>query len=381
LFAIRTVMSALAASANDSSDATPLTTAPSNVLLLNTHTAFHIGCGSVPSSRQVKLAARPVGEVKVSDFEIVEVEVPEPGEDEFVVELTHISIDPAMRGWMNDLRSYVPPVGIGEVMRAGGIGRVTASRHDGFAEGELVRGMFGVQEHAVSEGGGVDKLTSTDASEATHLGVLGMTGMTAYFGLLDVGRVQPGDTVLVSGAAGAVGSVVGQLAKIKDARAVGIAGGPEKCGMLVEELGFDVALDYKSDDFRSELRKHTPDGVDVFFDNVGGQILDLALTRLARGARVVICGAISQYNNTAPAPGPSNYMMLLVARATMTGFLVFDYVDRFPEAVADMSEWLAEGRLESIEDTVTGDVGSFPDVLARLFAGQNTGKLVLELAR
>jgi NADPH-dependent curcumin reductase CurA len=323
-----------------------------------------------------------VGEVKPSDFEIVEVSVPEPGSGEFLVELTHISIDPAMRGWMNDVRSYVPPVGIGEVMRAGGIGRVTASRHDGFDEGELVRGMFGVQEHAVSDGGGVDKLTVSDgASEAVHLGVLGLTGMTAYFGLLDVGRVQPGDTVLVSGAAGAVGSVVGQLAKIKDARAVGIAGGPEKCGMLVEELGFDVAIDYKSDDFRSELRKHTPDGVDVFFDNVGGQTLDLALTRLARGARVAICGAISQYNNTAPAPGPSNYMMLLVARATMAGFLVFDYVDRFPEAVADMSRWLAEGRIKSVEDVVSGDVGSFPDVLARLFSGQNTGKLVLELGR
>jgi NADPH-dependent curcumin reductase CurA len=187
--------------------------------------------------------------------------------------------------------------------------------------------------------------------------------------------------VLVSGAAGAVGSVVGQLAKIKDARAVGIAGGPEKCGMLVEELGFDAAIDYKSGDFRGELRNHTPDGVDVFFDNVGGKILDIGLTRLARGARVPICGAISQYNNTAPAPGPSNYMMLLVARATMAGFLVFDYFDRFPEAVGEMSGWLQEGRLKSIEDTVRGDVGSFPDVLARLFSGQNTGKLVLELER
>jgi hypothetical protein len=336
----------------------------------------------MPSNRQVQLAARPVGEVKASDFEIAEAEVPDPGDDEFVVELTHISVDPAMRGWMNDTRSYVPPVGIGEVMRAGGIGRVTASRHGGFAEGDVVRGMFGVQEHAVSDGAGVDKITASDgASFATHLGVLGMTGMTAYFGLLDVARVQPGDTVLVSGAAGAVGSVVGQLAKVKDARAVGIAGGPEKCGMLVEELGFDAAIDYKSGDVRGELRNHTADGVDVFFDNVGGEILDLGLTRLARGARVPICGAISQYNNTAPAAGPSNYMMLLVARATMAGFLVFDYVARFPEAVAEMSRWLEEGRLKSIEDTVRGDVGSFADALARLFSGQNTGKLVLELER
>ena len=334
------------------------------------------------ASRQVHLAARPVGEVKASDFEIVEASVPEPGDGQFLVELSHISIDPAMRGWMNETRSYIPPVGIGEVMRAGGIGRVVASRSDRFAEGDLVRGMFGVQEHAVSDGGGVEAVNRLDGeSLAAHLGVLGMTGMTAYFGLLDVGKLEPGDTVLVSGAGGAVGTVVGQIAKIKDARAVGIAGGPEKCAMLVEELGFDAALDYKSDDFRSELRKHTSDEVDVFFDNVGGQILDLGLTRLARGARVVICGAISQYNNASQAPGPSNYMMLLVARATMAGFLVFDYVDRFPEAVPEMAKWLAEGRLKSIEDTVRADIGAFPEMLARLFGGQNTGKLVLELER
>jgi NADPH-dependent curcumin reductase CurA len=336
----------------------------------------------VATTRQVQLAARPVGEVKASDFEIVEVPVPEPGENEFVVETTHLSIDPAMRGWLNDVRSYVPPVGIGEVMRAMGLGRVVASRHDGFAEGDLVRGIFGIQEHAVSDGGGVDKIARANGiSLAAHLGVLGMTGLTAYFGLLDVGRVQPGDTVLVSGAAGAVGTVVGQLAKIKEARAVGIAGGPEKCGMLVEELGFDAAIDYKSDDLRAELRKHTPDHVDVFFDNVGGEILNLGLTRLARGARIAICGAISQYNNTKPAPGPSNYMALLVARATMAGFLVFDYADRFPGAVAELAGWISEGRLRSIEDNVNGDIGSFPDMLARLFAGKNTGKLVLELDR
>jgi NADPH-dependent curcumin reductase CurA len=336
----------------------------------------------VATTRQVQLAARPVGEVKVSDFEIVEVAVPEPGENEFVVETTHLSIDPAMRGWLNDVRSYIPPVGIGEVIRAMAVGRVVSSRHEGFAEGDVVRGIFGVQEHAVSDGGGVDKIQESNrASRAAHLGALGMTGLTAYFGLFDVARVQPGDTVLVSGAAGAVGTVVGQLAKIKEARAVGIAGGPEKCGMLVEELGFDAAIDYKSDDLRAELRRHTPDRVDVFFDNVGGEILNLGLTRLARGARIAICGAISQYNNTEPAPGPSNYMALLVARATMAGFLVFDYADRFPEAVAELAGWMSEGRLRSIEDNVNGDIGSFPDMLARLFAGQNTGKLVLELDR
>jgi NADPH-dependent curcumin reductase CurA len=336
----------------------------------------------VATTRQVKLAARPVGEVKPSDFEVVEVPIPEPGENEFLVETTHLSIDPAMRGWLNDVRSYVPPVGIGEVMRALGLGRVVASRHQGFDEGDLVRGAFGVTEHAVTDGNGVDKLTQTDGIWPTaHLGLLGMTGMTAYFGLLDVGRVKAGDTVLVSGAAGAVGTIVGQLAKIKDARAVGIAGGPEKCAMLVEELGFDAAVDYKSDDFRGELRKHTPDRVDVFFDNVGGETLNLGLTRLNLGARVVICGAISQYNNTEPGPGPSNYMALLVARATMAGFLVFDYAERFGEAVPEMMRWLREGRLKSVEDTVRGDVADFPEMLARLFTGANTGKLVLELDR
>jgi NADPH-dependent curcumin reductase CurA len=333
-------------------------------------------------SRRVHLAARPVGEVKESDFELVEMELAEPGDGEFVCEVTHISIDPAMRGWMNAGRSYIAPVEVGDVMRALTLGRVVSSRHDKFGEGDIVLGTFGVQEHAVSDGKGVNKLTPPDGVSLTaHLGILGMTGFTAYFGLLDVGRVQEGDTVLVSGAAGAVGTAVGQIAKIKGARAVGIAGGSEKCRMLVEELGFDAAVDYKSDDLRGQLRQHTPDSVDVFFDNVGGEVLNQGLTRLARGARVVICGAVSQYNNTTAVSGPSNYMMLLVARATMTGFVVFDYADRYQEAIADLSRWLAEGRLHSVEDTVRGDIASFPDMLARLFSGQNTGKLVLELDR
>ncbi len=333
-------------------------------------------------SRQVCLACRPVGEVKGSDFELVEAEIGEPGDGQFVAEVTHISIDPAMRGWMNAGRSYIEPVEVGDVMRALTLGKVVSSRHDKFAEGDVVLGTFGVREHAVSDGSGVHKLTPADGlSPAAHLGILGMTGFTAYFGLLDVGRVREGDTVLVSGAAGAVGTAVGQIARIKGARAVGIAGGPEKCRVLVEGLGFDAAVDYKAGDLRAQLRQHTPDYVDVFFDNVGGEILDQALTRLARGARVVICGAVSQYNNTTPVSGPSNYMMLLVARASMTGFVVFDYADRYSEAIADLSRWLAEGRLHSVEDTIRGDIESFPDMLARLFSGQNTGKLVLELER
>jgi NADPH-dependent curcumin reductase len=330
-------------------------------------------------SRQWRLAARPVGKIHDSDFELVEVLVPEPGDGQFVVAVSHISLDPAMRGWMNAGRSYIPPVEIGEVMRALTLGHVIDSRNDKFAVGDLVQGTFGVTEHALSDGAGVHKINPADGiSPSAYLGVLGMTGMTAYFGLLDVGRLQPGETVLVSGAAGAVGTTVGQIAKAKGANVVGIAGGTEKCKMLTNELGFDAAVDYKHGDLKDELRRHTPDRVDVFFDNVGGEILNQGLTRLARGARVVICGAVSQYNNVDVA-GPSNYISLLVSRASMTGFVVFDYADRYPEAVAEMSRWLSEGRLRSIEDTVRGDIDAFPGMLERLFAGENTGKLVLEL--
>jgi NADPH-dependent curcumin reductase len=332
------------------------------------------------SNRQCRLAARPVGNIRSSDFELVEASIPEPADGEFLVAVTHISIDPAMRGWMNAGRSYIPPVEIGEVMRALTLGVVTRSRNKQFAEGDLVHGTFGVQEYAVSDGAGTYKITPTDEqSPAAYLGVLGMTGMTAYFGLLDVGRLQSGETVLVSGAAGAVGTTVGQIAKIKGAKVVGVAGGSKKCSMLVDELGFDAAVDYKQGGLRDQLRQQTPDFVDVFFDNVGGEVLNEGLTRLARGARVVICGAVSQYNKTDTVAGPSNYFGLLVARASMTGFVVFDYLERYPEAVAEMSGWLAGGRLRSIEDTVRGDIDTFPDTLARLFTGENTGKLVLEL--
>jgi NADPH-dependent curcumin reductase len=333
-------------------------------------------------SRQVRLAARPVGTVNDSDFDIVDVPVPEPNDGQIVVEVTHISLDPAMRGWMNAGRSYVPPIEIGEVIRALALGRVTASRNDRFAVGDVVRGIFGVTEHALSNGDGVDTITpAAGASLAAYLGVLGMTGLTAYFGLLDVGRLADGETVLVSGAAGAVGTAVGQIAKIKGARVVGVAGGAEKCRMLVDDLRFDAAVDYKQGDLLGQLRRHTPDYVDVFFDNVGGDVLNQGLTRLGRGARVVLCGAISQYNNAEAMTGPSNYMALLVSRASMIGFLVFDYASRFAEATAEMSDWVKGGQLKSVEDTTPGDIGSFPTVFERLFSGQNTGKLVLELLR
>jgi NADPH-dependent curcumin reductase CurA len=279
---------------------------------------------------------------------------------------------------MNAGASYIAPVEVGAVMRAGAVGHVTASGHPGFAVGDCVYGAFGIQEHALSDGSGVIKLDTSLAEPTTYLGALGMTGLTAYFALLDVGRIREGDTVVVSGAAGAVGSVAGQIAKIKGCRVIGIAGGQEKCRALIEEFGFDAAIDYKNENLRTALREHAPGGVDVYFDNVGGDVLDAVLTRLARGARIIICGAVSQYN-AEQVRGPANYLSLLVARASMTGMVVFDYQDRFPQAIAELAQWLRAGQLVSREHVVHGGVSDFPDVLLMLFAGQNTGKLILAL--
>ena len=328
---------------------------------------------------QCRLAARPAGVPAASCWEFVEAPAPELDEGHFRVQLEYLSLDPAMRGWMNDAKSYVPPVGIGEVMRAGAVGRVVDSRHPDFAVGDSVFGQFGVQRYAVSDGRGVLTVDTSLAPAQVYLSALGMTGLTAYFGLLEIGKPQPGDTVVVSGAAGAVGSVAGQIARIKGCRTVGIAGGPDKCAWLVEELGFDAAIDYKGGDLRAELRRHAPDGVNVYFDNVGGDTLDEVLRRLARGARVVICGSISQYNAEQPPRGPANYMQLLVQRASMTGFLVFDYADRYPEAMTQLGRWLRDGELISREEVVHGGLDQFPDVFLRLFRGENTGKLILRL--
>jgi hypothetical protein len=331
-----------------------------------------------PINHQVRLAARPSGLPRATDWEFTSETVPAPAPGQFVVEISHLSIDPAMRGWMNAGASYVPPVEIGAVMRAGAVGRVTASEHPGFAAGDEVYGAFGVQEYATSDGRGVIKLDTSAVPPATYLGALGMSGLTAYFGLFDVGRIKAGETVVVSGAGGAVGSIAGQIAKIKGCHVIGIAGGADKCRAVVEEFGFDSAIDYRSDDVRKALREQAPDGVDVYFDNVGGEILDAVLTRLARGARVVICGAVSQYNET-QVRGPANYMMLLVARASMTGMVIFDYEDQFPQAMAELAGWLQAGRLVAREHIVHGGVADFPDVLLMLFDGANTGKLVLAL--
>jgi NADPH-dependent curcumin reductase len=329
-------------------------------------------------NRQVRLAARPTGLPKASDWELTSEPVPTAGPGQFVVAISHLSIDPAMRGWMNAGASYIPPVDLGAVMRAGAIGQVTASEHPGFAVGDHVYGAFGVQRYASSEGQGVIKLDTSLAEPTTYLGALGITGLTAYFGLLEVARIRAGDTVVVSGAAGAVGSVAGQIAKLSGCHVIGIAGGQDKCRSLLTEFGFDAAIDYKSENVRKALREHAPHGVDVYFDNVGGAVLDAVLTRLARGARIIICGAVSQYN-AEQVQGPANYLMLLVARASMTGMVVFDYEDRYPQAMAELARWFRDGRLVSRQHIVRGDVSDFPDVLLMLFAGQNTGKLILAL--
>ncbi len=330
------------------------------------------------SNRQFKLIARPVGMPKRTDFELATEAVGEPRDGEVLVKVQYISLDPAMRGWMNEGKSYIPPVKIGEVMRAGSAGKVLASKNAAFAAGDYVTGWTGVQEYSLSDGNGLTKVDAKLAPLPVYLGTLGMPGMTAYFGLLEVGKPQPGDTVVVSGAAGAVGTVVGQIAKIKGCRAVGIAGGAEKCRYLTEELGFDAAIDYKAGDVKEGLRQHCPQGVNVYFDNVGGDILDTVLTRIARGARIVICGAISQYNNTTPVKGPSNYLSLLVNRASMTGMVVFDYNGRYALAAREMAGWIAQGKLKTREDIVDG-FESFPETLLKLFRGENTGKLLIRV--
>jgi NADPH-dependent curcumin reductase len=329
----------------------------------------------MPVNRQLRLAARPSGLPRHSDWELTTEPVPVPGAGEFVVAISHVSVDPAMRGWMNAGASYIPPVELGAVMRAGAIGRITASAHGDFAAGDYVYGLFGVQEYAVSDGTDVIRLDTSLAEPTTYLGALGMTGLTAYFALLEVAGIQPGETVVISAAAGAVGSVAGQIAKIKGCRVVGIAGGPDKCRVLIDDLGFDAAIDYKTADVRAALREQVPERINVYLDNVGGDILDAALTRLGRGARIIISGAISQYN-AATVRGPANYMALLIARASMTGMVIFDYQDQFPRATAELAHWLRSGQLKSREHIVPGDIADFPDTLLMLFAGLNNGKLI-----
>ncbi|MDQ1830473.1 NADP-dependent oxidoreductase [Massilia scottii] len=334
-------------------------------------------------NQQFRLAARPVGMPKRSDWEQTTEPVRDINDGEIVVKALYLSLDPAMRGWMNEGKSYIRPVAIGETMRAGGVGVIVASKSDKFAVGDTVSGGIGVQQYWVGaaddKSGNFYKIFPAMAPLTTWLNTLGMPGMTGYFGLIESGQPKAGETVVVSGAAGAVGMTVGQVAKQLGCRVVGIAGGKEKCDFVVNELGFDACIDYKNSSVKDGLKEHCPGGVNVFFDNVGGEILDTVLTRINLRARIVICGAISQYNNTTPVKGPANYLSLLVNRARMEGIVVFDYADRYHVGVAAMAKWMQEGTFKSREDVVDG-LENFPEALLMLFEGKNFGKLVLKVA-
>ena len=329
-------------------------------------------------NRQWLLARRPDGAIKDSDFKLVETDVPTPGEGEVRVRNLMLSCDPTQRGWIAR-DTYLPAVKIGEVARSLGAGRIEASNNPDFAVGDIVFGMVGWQDYAaMSPKGQLSKLPP-EAPLELSMSVLGMTGMTAYFGLIDVGRPVAGDTVVVSGAAGATGSVVGQIAKIKGCRAIGIAGGAAKCRWLTDEFGFDAAVDYKSENVKARLRELCSDGVDIFFDNVGGDILDAALARLALRGRVVLCGGIANYNATEPPPGPRNYLNLISRRGRMQGFLVSDYATRYREAVGALAGWVREGRIKHRVDVQRG-LENAPATLRRLFEGRNEGKQLLRVA-
>jgi|TARA_B100001105_G_scaffold41503_1_gene30205 hypothetical protein len=328
-------------------------------------------------NKVLRLKKRPIGFPDEDTWELSEEILPSLNEGEILIENNYISLDPAMRGWMNETRSYIEPVKIGDVMRAGSIGKVIESNNPKFSEGDVVSGGSGVQQYSINDGKGFFKIYPGKLNLPVFIGTLGMPGMTAYFGILEVGKIKEGDTVLVSAAAGAVGSIVGQIAKIKGCKVVGIAGGKEKCDYVVNELGFDGCIDYKNESVKRGIKKECPNGIDVYFDNVGGDILDSALIFINKYARIVICGAISQYNETS-AKGPDNYLSLLVNRGTMTGMVVFDYVKKYPIAVEEMSNWILEGKLKSKEDIYDG-IENFYEIFKKLFNGDKKGKLILKV--
>ncbi len=329
-------------------------------------------------NKQWILAERPVGTPDASTWRLETNPIPEIKEGEFLIKQHYISLDPAMRGWMNDMKSYIPPVQIGEVMRAGTVGEVIATKHDGYAVGDHVTGWGGVQQYTATDGARYHKVDPNIAPLPMYIGTLGMPGMTAYFGIIQEGKIKEGDVVLVSGGAGAVGSIVGQIAKIKGCKVVGIAGGEKKCKYMTEELGFDGAIDYKNENVYKGIKRECPDGIDVYFDNVGGDILDYALANLRFRARVVICGAISQYNNRENVVGPKNYLSLLVNRASMQGMVVLDYAKDYQKAAMEMGMWIAQGKMKSREDIYEG-IENFPETFHRLFNGKKMGKLVLKV--
>lgn len=328
-------------------------------------------------NKRITLIARPKGYPTADLFRLDTLPVPEPEDGQLLVGVEMISLDPAIRGWMNEGTTYIPGIALGDVVRAFSAGKVLASKHPDFKEGMYVAGLLGAQTHTVHNGKGLTVLDLNTGPLEWHLGVLGMPGMTAYFGLLERGRPQAGETVFISGAAGIIGMTVGQIAKIKGCRVVGTAGSAEKCRFLTEACGFDAAINYKTEDVRVRLSETCPDGIHVFFDNVGGPMLDMGLGCLGRGARVVICGAISQYNNS-EIYGPKNYMKIVTARGTITGIIVFDFQGRYPEAVADLSQWLKSGQMITKTDLYEG-IENFPDTLMKLYTGDNFGKLLLKV--
>jgi NADPH-dependent curcumin reductase CurA len=331
------------------------------------------------SNRMVKLARRPVGMAKREDFSIEDGPVPQPGPGEFRVKIEYISLDPAMRGWMNDAKSYVVPVGLGDVMRSYAAGTIEASNNPAFKPGDAVQGLFGVQRYAVSNGKGAVKVDTTQAPLQRWVGGLGMPGWTAYFGLLEVGQPKPGETVVVSAASGAVGSLVGQIAKIKGCRAVGIAGGPDKCRYVTQELGFDACVDYKAGNLAADLKAAAPKGIDVDFENVGGEILDTVLMQMNLHGRIAVCGLISAYNATQVPQGPKNLRAVLTQRLRMQGLIVFDWANRVPEAIVQLGQWHKEGKLKIREDVREGGIDAYPEVLNLLYTGGNFGKLMLKV--
>ncbi|MDQ2899299.1 MAG: NADP-dependent oxidoreductase [Acidobacteriota bacterium] len=332
------------------------------------------------TNKQITLASRPTGFPKESDFQMAEAVVPELQDGQILVRVIYLSLDPYMRGRMSAAKSYAAPVEIGEVMGAGAVGRVERSRNPNFKPGEIVSGMFGWQQYAVSEGKGLFKVDPNLAPISTALGVLGMPGLTAYFGLLDIGRPKAGETVVVSGAAGAVGSYVGQIAKILGCRVVGIAGTDDKIDYLIHELGFAAAFNYKTvTDYRAKLQELCPEGIDVYFDNVGGAITDAVFLTMNQKARIAICGQISQYNLEKPEMGPRLLPMLIVKRARVEGFLIFDYQARFPEALPKLAEWVREGKLK-YRETVAEGIENAPAAFIGMLQGRNTGKQLVKLS-
>ncbi|MCA9074388.1 MAG: NADP-dependent oxidoreductase [Planctomycetaceae bacterium] len=331
------------------------------------------------ANRQITLAARPEGFPKDSDFKLVETQLAAPGEDEFLVQAHYLSVDPYMRGRMNDAASYAEPVGIGDVMVGESVGKVILSNNEKYPEGTYVAGMFGWQEYAITDGKGVRKIDPELAPITKYLHLLGMPGWTAYFGLLDVCELKEGDNVLVSGAAGAVGSIVGQIAKLKGCRVAGIAGSDEKIAYLKDELGYDAAFNYKStENLGKSIREVCPDGIDVYFDNVGGPITDAAFWSLNVGARIGICGQISQYNLEKGEQGPRPFWHLIVKRATVRGFLVFDFFPRFREATADLAKWYQSGQLKC-EERITDGLENAPQAFVEMMQGANTGKQLVKI--